>query len=128
MMSCRWGRQAADRFGVIQDTVRTDHTLYRSQGLPLTRPTAEKFIKAAYYASLIPDEGRWPSTCLMCYRSESAFQFHTLSDEPREPTADEIAKLAHAVDTTRRSAPSAPGSSAAHRSGRRATTRTSTSP
>jgi hypothetical protein len=93
-----FAREAADRFRVMQDTVRIDPTLYRSQGLPLTRPTAEKFIKAAYYASLIPDEGRWPSTCLMCYRSECALQFHTLFDEPREPTADEIAKLAHAVD------------------------------
>lgn len=93
-----FARDTADRFGVLQDTFKLDQTLYRSQGLPITRPTAAKLIKAAYYASLIPDEGRWPSTCLMCYRRESAFQFHTLFDEPREPTADEIAKLAHAVD------------------------------
>src|SRR2546423_1158904 len=93
-----FAREAADRFRVMQDTFQIDHALYRSQGLPLTRATAAKFIKAAYYASLIPDEGRWPSTCLMCYRSESTLQFHTLFDEPREPTADEIAKLAHAVD------------------------------
>jgi hypothetical protein len=94
-----FAERAANMYGAHQDTVRGNIELYRHQGgLPATRKTASEFIKAAYNASLIPDEGRYPITCLMCYREDVALQFHTLFSEPREASAEEIAKLSHAID------------------------------
>jgi hypothetical protein len=94
-----FAEQAANLYGVYQDTIGGNSELYRTQGgLPATRKTARELITAAYNASLIPDEGRYPVTCLMCYREDVAHQFHTLFDEPCESTAEEIAKLSHAID------------------------------
>jgi Probable sensor domain DACNV len=94
-----FAKRGADLYGVHQETLRANSELYRTQGgLPATRKAASEFIKAAYNASLIPDEGRYPVTCLMCYREDVALQFHTLFDEPCESTAEEIAKLSHAID------------------------------
>lgn len=66
--------------------------------LMLDRRVVEEFIRTVFYASLIPDEGRWPSVCLMCYRQECEQQFHFLFDPSMPPTPPDIAKLAHAVD------------------------------
>jgi hypothetical protein len=94
-----FAERAAAMYGAHQDTVRGNSELYQRQGeLPGTRQAALEFVKAAYYASLIPDEGRYPVTCLMCYRLEIATQFHTLFSERREASAEEIAKLSHAID------------------------------
>ncbi len=94
-----FAKRAADMYGVHQDTIRGDSELYRCQGgLPATRQAAAELIKAAYDASLIPDEGRYPTACLMCYRQDAVFQFHILFSEPRESSAAEIAKLSHAID------------------------------
>lgn len=91
--------QAAANFGVLQDTMRSKPELYKMGGLPTSREAASMFIRAAYYASLIPDEGRYPETCLMCYRADQAFRFCTLFEESLEATATEIAKLSHAIDS-----------------------------
>lgn len=94
-----FAERAANMYGVHQDTLRGNNELYLHQGgLPATRMAASEFIKAAYNASLIPDEGRYPVTCLMCYREDVALDFHTLFDKPCEASAEEIAKLSHAID------------------------------
>ncbi len=92
--------QASRLFGCFQDTLRFNANLYRQQGgLPTSREAASEFIKAAYYASLIPDEGRYPNSCLMCYRSDQEFYFQTVFNESLEASAEEIAKLSHAIDS-----------------------------
>jgi len=94
-----FAERAADMYGVHQGSVSGKSELYRHQGgLPASRKVVLEFIKAAYNASLIPDEGRYPVTCLMCYRKDVALQFHTKFSEPRESSAAEIAKLSHAID------------------------------
>ena len=94
-----FAEQAANMYAVHQDTLRGNNELYLYQGgLPATRKAASEFIKAAYNASLIPDEGRYPVTCLMCYREDVALDFHTKFTEPLEASAEEIAKLSHAID------------------------------
>jgi hypothetical protein len=65
--------------------------------LALRGSAVVEFVKAVFYASMIPDEGRPPTVCLMCYRRDSGRDFHFCFCTPREPTASEIAKLAHAV-------------------------------
>jgi hypothetical protein len=91
--------RAADMYAAHQESVRGNSELYRHQGgLPATTKAASELIKAAYNASLIPDEGRYPVTCLMCYREDAVLQFHTRFSEPRESSAEEIAKLSHAID------------------------------
>jgi hypothetical protein len=66
--------------------------------LKVSPETVEKFVRDAYYASLIPDEGRWPSSTLICYPPEVDLQFHLLFDEPRTVSSTEISKLSHALD------------------------------
>ncbi len=46
---------------------------------------------------MIPDEGRWPSVCLMSYRNECKGDVHHTFSSPTQLTSQEIAKLAHAV-------------------------------
>jgi len=65
--------------------------------LNLPGQAVEEFVKAAFYASLVPDEGRYPSVCLMCYAKGSERAFHFLFKSPIPPTTQEIAKLAHAT-------------------------------
>jgi hypothetical protein len=89
--------QAASFFGVLQESFATQPGL-RRLGLPLSGETVEAFVKAAYYASLIPDEGRWPAASLICYPPGTSLQFHLLFDEPLPVSAAEIAKLSHSID------------------------------
>jgi hypothetical protein len=65
--------------------------------LGLPRPAVEEFVKAVFYASIIPDEGRYPRVCLMSYRIDDERAFHFPFCTPSAPIASEIAKLAHAV-------------------------------
>ncbi len=83
--------RAADRYLEYQETAQLRFNL------GLDRPAVEDLVKAVFYASMIPDEGRWPSVCLMCYRKERESGFHFLFNPRREVTAQEIAKLAHAT-------------------------------
>ncbi len=88
--------QAASFFGILQESYATQPKLDRL-GLPLTRDAVATFIKNVFYASLLPDEGRWPKTTLICYPPETELQFHLLFNEPLPATAKEIAKLSHAI-------------------------------
>ncbi len=54
-------------------------------------------VKAAFYASMIPDEERWPSVSLMCYKKGAKTDFHFLFNQSVEVSAQQIAKLAHGV-------------------------------
>ena len=65
--------------------------------LELPEKAVVDLVKAAFYASMIPDEERWPSVSLMCYKKEAKTGFHFLFNEPVEVSAQQIAKLAHAV-------------------------------
>lgn len=67
--------------------------------LHLQRRGMEDFIKAAYFASLIPDEGRYPDVTLMCYPEQNRQKIHFLFDKPIDALPREIAKLAHAVES-----------------------------
>src|SRR5438552_17365297 len=87
-----FAQRAATEFLERQRTAQDQHKL------GLLAPEVEKLLKAAFYASLIPDEGRWPSVTLMSYRKGCEMQFHFLFAEPADPTPLEIAKLAHAVE------------------------------
>jgi hypothetical protein len=64
-------------------------------GLPAS--SVEEFVKAVYYASMIPDEGRYPKVCLMSYREDAGRKFHFPFGDPSPLSASEIAKLSHAV-------------------------------
>lgn len=86
-----FARQAAADFAKSQ-TGREDQ--YQ---LELPASVVEEFIKAAFYASLIPDENRWPRATLMCYRKGTEIDFHFLFDSRLPVSAAEIAKLSHAV-------------------------------
>jgi hypothetical protein len=87
-----FARHAADQFLASQDGIDERFNLH------LPQRVVEEFVKAVYYASLIPDEGRWPSVCLMSYRKGCERDFHFLFQPARVLSAPEIAKLAHAVE------------------------------
>jgi hypothetical protein len=86
-----YAERAATQFLHSQRDIRGQFNL----GLP--RRAVEELVKAVFYASLLPDEGRYPTVCLMSYRKGCEARFHFLFNCPLPPTAQEIAKLAHAV-------------------------------
>ena len=86
-----FAQQGADRF------LQSQQGIQERFNLNLPRPAVEEFIKTVFYASMIPDEGRYPSVCLMSYRKGSERAFHFLFNDPLRPSAQEIAKLAHAT-------------------------------
>jgi hypothetical protein len=87
-----FAQRVASEFLGRQETAQEHHKL------GLLEPEIEKLVKSAFYASLLPDEGRWPSVTLMSYRKGCETQFHLLFPKPLDPTPQELAKLAHAVD------------------------------
>ncbi len=87
-----FARQATDRFVDSQRHIQAKFNL----GLP--RQEVEEFIKSVFHASLIPDEGRYPSVCLLCYRRVATLDCHIALNAPIEPSAQQIAKLAYATD------------------------------
>lgn len=89
--------QVAGFFDTLQVSFATEPKLNRL-ALPLSRLAVEEFVRAAYYASLIPDEGRWPAAKLVCYPPGTSVDFHVLFDDPLPVSPGEIAKLAHAID------------------------------
>ena len=86
-----FARQAEARFRESQQGIAEKFNLN------LSTEAVEDFIKSSYYASLIPDENRWPCVCLMCYKKGSEKSSHILFDSPRDISAHEIAKMSHAV-------------------------------
>ncbi len=82
---------AADRFLDSQRDIKDQFNL------SLPRQAVEEFVRTVYYASLIPDEGRYPSVCLMSYRKGADRSLHFLFNSPIRPSAQEISKLAHAT-------------------------------
>jgi hypothetical protein len=90
-----FARQLASFYRIFQSTLSPDSI---HKPLMVSPEVVEEFVKVVYYASLIPDEGRWPSSTLICYPHEFALQIHLLFDEPRTVTSTEIAKLSHALD------------------------------
>jgi hypothetical protein len=86
-----FARRAAEQFREYQQGIQGRFDL------DLSGPTVEEFVKAVYYTSVIPDEGRYPTICLMTYRRDSGREFHFPFRDPLPPTASTIAKLAHAV-------------------------------
>ncbi len=65
--------------------------------LSLSSQVIQEFVKSVYYASLIPDEGRYASVCLMCYRKGQDSSFHFPLNPRISQIPKEIAKLAHAT-------------------------------
>src|SRR5206468_2862122 len=86
-----FARQAAVRF------LESQHGIQEGFNLKLPGQAVEDFVKTVFYASLVPDEGRYPSVCLMSYRKGCEMEFHFLFNSPIRPSAQEIAKLAHAT-------------------------------
>jgi hypothetical protein len=86
-----FARRAAGRFRHRQQSSTTDFQLGLSQD------AVETFIKTCFYASLIPDETRFPSVTLICYKKGSETDFHFLFLPERDLSATEIAKLSHSV-------------------------------
>jgi len=58
---CEFAQRAADQFRESQESIG------KRFNLDLSEPTVEDFVKAAFYASMIPDEGRYPTAYLMSY-------------------------------------------------------------
>jgi hypothetical protein len=54
--------------------------------LGLSGQSVECLVKAVYYASMIPDEGRYPAVCLMSYRGDAGREFHLPFCPPLPPT------------------------------------------
>ena len=67
-----FARRAAERFRAKQQSAKADFNLGLSQH------SVETFIQTCFYASLIPDETRFPSVTLMCYKKGSETDFHFL--------------------------------------------------
>jgi len=86
-----FAQQAAGRF------LESQQGIQERFNLNLPRRAVEEFIKTIFYASMIPDEGRYPSACLMSYCKGSERGFHFLFNNLLQPSAQEIAKLAHAT-------------------------------
>lgn len=86
-----FAHRVAEQFRASQDGVGERFRL------DLPASAVETVVRAAFYASMIPDEGRYPTVCMMCYRGDSERKFHFLFGTPLPPTASEIAKLAHTV-------------------------------
>jgi len=86
-----FAQQATDRF------LESQRGIQERFNLRLPRRAVEEFIKAAFYASMIPDERRYPSVCLMSYRAGYERAFHFLFKHLPQPSAQEIAKLAQAT-------------------------------
>lgn len=65
--------------------------------LGLSPKTVEELIKSVFYASVIMDEGRFPTVTLMTYRKNSQQEEHFPFTDPVSPNPTEIAKLSQAV-------------------------------
>ena len=89
-----FAEQAAAQF------LKSQQGIAEKFNLNLSREAVEDFIKSSFYASLIPDENRWPCVCLMCYKKGSEI-FSILRDilfaSPIDISAEEIARISHAV-------------------------------
>jgi hypothetical protein len=83
--------EAATRFEASREGIQEQFALN------LPREAVENLIKAAYYGSQIPDEGRWPRVTLMCYRKGCERDFHVWFESRVGVNAVEIAKLSHSV-------------------------------
>ena len=86
-----FAREAAAQFHQQQQREEERFNLHLSPNV------VEDFIKSSYYASLIPDENRWPCVCLICSKKGDEESFHILFDSPIDISAHEIAKVSHAV-------------------------------
>ncbi len=86
-----FAQRAAKQFAESQRSVK------KPSKLQLERRTVEDFIKTVYYASMIPDEGRFPLLTLMSYARGSETTFHFPFPNRIRPSALQIAKLAHAT-------------------------------
>jgi hypothetical protein len=86
-----FAKQGADRF------LESQQGIQERFNLNLPRRAVEEFIKTVFYASMIPDEGRYPSACLMSYRKGTERAFHFLFNDRLQPSPQEIAKLARAT-------------------------------
>jgi hypothetical protein len=87
----RFAAQAWERFRGRQESIEQPFKLGLSQ------KTVEEFVTAAFYASMQKDEGRYPHVTLMCYKEGSELTIHVPFPKPVDPSAEEIAKLSHAV-------------------------------
>ena len=65
--------------------------------LGLQGPAVECLARAVFYASMIPDEGRYPVASLMSYRVDAERELHLPLCPQLPPTHENIAKLSHAV-------------------------------
>jgi hypothetical protein len=86
-----FAREAATQFEGSQKEIPEQFDLN------LPREAVENLIKASYYASQLPDEGRWPCVTLMGYRKGCENQFHVWFQKSFDVVPEDIAKLAHAV-------------------------------
>jgi hypothetical protein len=95
-----FAQQVAEQFTQSQHFYqRPEAGSYARFHLGLQQPAVECLVRAVFYASTIPDEGRYPIVSLMCYRADADRELHLPLCPPREPTQQNIAKLAHAVGT-----------------------------
>jgi len=60
-----------------------------------------RVVTAAYFASMIPNEGRYPNVCLMCYRADDPRDYHFAFSERCPVTDRNIARWAEAVGNRR---------------------------
>lgn len=75
----------------------TEERELRRFHLGLSESSVEGLVRAVFYASMIPDEGRYPVASLMSYRHDADRELHLPVCPSLPPTEQNIAKLAHAV-------------------------------
>jgi hypothetical protein len=86
-----FAKKASEEFERSQQGIQPPYNL------GLSRSTVEKLISAVFFASTIPDEGRFPSVSLMTYRKDSPQPTHFPFSLPIPASAEHIAKFSHAV-------------------------------
>ena len=53
--------------------------------LGLLAPAVERLVRSVFYASMLPDEGRYPTVSLLSYRGDSDRELHLPLRPPLDP-------------------------------------------
>lgn len=91
-------KRVVEKFQQDQDVyVASERGSISRFNLEIAPEAVKDLVRKVYYASMISDEGRYPFVLLMSYRRDNLTGIHVPTCPPRELSAEEIAKLAHAV-------------------------------
>jgi hypothetical protein len=93
-----FAQRVADQFRESQQLYQEPRAGYLARfHLGLSDRVVAGLVRAVFYASMIPDEGRYPVVSLLSNRLDAERELHLPFCPPLPPTHENIAKLAHAV-------------------------------